>query len=242
MPLGAKFVCRTLRTAGLGESLVETKIAPPLEPSVREGLEIGYCARIGEVDVRLIARGDRAAEIVANAEQIVRDQLGDALIFGVDDDSMESVVVGLLTRQGKTLALAESCTGGLIANRITNVPGASRVFIAGLVTYSNDAKQSLLGVRRESLEAHGAVSETVAREMAEGARARLGTDYAISVTGVAGPSGGTADKPVGTVFMAVARRDGQTLVRRQFNNFDRETFKFVTSQQALTLLREQLVS
>ncbi len=240
MPLSAKFVCRTLRTAGMGESLVENKIAPPLEPLVRQGLEIGYCARIGEVDVRLIARGECASEIVAQAELTARELLGQTLIFGIDDDSMESAIVNLLTDQRKTLALAESCTGGMIANRITDVPGASAVLIAGLVTYSNQSKQALLGVRSESLDAHGAVSEVVAREMAEGAIARLDTDYAISVTGIAGPSGGTDAKPVGTVFMALARRDAQTIVRRQFNNFDRETFKFVTSQQSLSMLREQL--
>lgn len=242
LPLSAQFVCRTLRTAGMGESVVESKIAPPLDPLVHEGLQIGYCARIGEVDVRLVARGDCASKIVAQAEQIVRDQLGTQLIFGLDDDSMEGAIVKLLTEAGETVALVESCTGGLIANRITNISGASKVLIAGLVTYSNESKQSLVGVRPESLAAHGAVSEVVAREMAEGARARLGTDYAISVTGIAGPTGGTDAKPVGTVYMALARPDGKTIVRKQFNNFDRETFKFVTSQQALSMLRESLTT
>jgi len=242
LPLRSPFVCRTLRTAGMGESMVESKISPLLQPLVKQGLEIGYCARIGEVDVRLIARAGAAQAIVDSAEQIVRGQLDKGLIFGVDDDSLESVIVERLTRLRKTLALAESCTGGAIANRITNVPGASKVFMGGLVTYSNESKANLLGVRPESLQTHGAVSEVVAREMAEGALVRLGTDYALSVTGIAGPGGGTPEKPVGTVHMALARRDGPTLARLQHNNFDRETFKFITAQQAMTLLREQLVS
>jgi nicotinamide-nucleotide amidase len=240
MPLDTEFVCRTFKTAGLGESMVEHKIAPPLEFLTRQGLELGYCARIGEVDVRLVARGEGAEEMVAQGEKIVRDQLG-SLIFGMNDDLMESVIVRLLTERKKTLAIAESCTGGLIAHRITNVPGASEVLISGMVTYSNEAKKSLLGVRNESLLAHGAVSEVVAREMAEGARLRMGTDYAIATTGIAGPGGGSEEKPVGTVFIAMAEQ-GNTIVQQQFNPFDRETFKFVTSQQVLNLLRGAILA
>ena len=136
----------------------------------------------------------------------------------------------------QTLALAESCTGGTIANRITNVPGASAVFLAGLITYSNEAKQKFLGVRAETLAAHGAVSEATAKEMADGARRQTGADYAISVTGIAGPGGGTLEKPVGTVWIGIASANGVTAHRR-LNAFDRETFKSVTSQHALELLR-----
>jgi len=153
---------------------------------------------------------------------------------------MEAVVIRCLTERGKTLAVAESCTGGLIAHRLTNVPGASAVLMSGLVTYSNEAKRDLLGVRAESLLEAGAVSEVVAREMAEGARRRFKVDYALAVTGIAGPTGGTADKPVGTVFIALASDRGTT-VQLQFNPFDRETFKFVTSQQALDLLRRAVL-
>jgi len=241
LPLSGPFVCRTLRTAGLGESLVEQKVAPLLASLLREGMEIGYCARVGEVDVRLVARGKDAERRVADGEKIVREALGETLIFGVDWDSLESVVVRLLTERGQTLALAESCTGGFLANRITNVPGASAVLKAGLVTYSNESKQQLLGVRAETLAKHGAVSEETAREMAEGARQRLGTDFAIALTGIAGPGGGTETKPVGTVFMAVAEA-GKTTSRTHFNNFDRETFKFISSQQAMSLLRERLIA
>jgi nicotinamide-nucleotide amidase len=234
-PLDAPFVCRTLRTSGVGESEVEEKIAGPLRPFTDAGLELGYCARPREVDIRLTARGTDAAERVGAAEAVVLQLLGDH-VFGRDDEELEAVVVRLLTEQRKTLALAESCTGGRIADRITNVPGASAVLLNGWVTYSTESKQRLLGVRPETLVAHGAVSEPVAREMAEGARRISGVDYALAVTGIAGPSGGTAAKPVGTVFIACASA-GQTVVIDLFNPWDRETFKQVTSQQALQMLR-----
>ena len=206
---------------------------------VAAGLEIGYCARVGEVDVRFVARGPGAAQTVAEAERLVR-ALMPQHIFGEDDDQLEAVIVRRLTERKQTLALAESCTGGFLAHRITNVPGASAVFLAGLVTYSNEAKQRLLGVRAETLAAHGAVSEPVAREMAEGARERNGADYALAVTGIAGPAGGTPEKPVGTVFIALATAQ-KTVVLHPVNRFDRETFKYVTSQQALELLRRNML-
>lgn len=234
-PRNEAFVCRTLRTTGLGESMVERKIAGPLKQAVAVGLEIGYCARVGEVDVRLVARGKNAADVVKQSEEVVRRLLG-PLIYGADEATLESTIVELLTARKKTLALAESCTGGLIANRLTNVPGASIILDSGIISYSNSAKENLLGVSAETLAMHGAVSAEVAREMAEGARNQRGTDYGLSVTGIAGPGGGTEQKPVGTVFMAVSSKEG-TQVEQRFNPFDRETFKFVTSQQALDLLR-----
>jgi nicotinamide-nucleotide amidase len=238
-PSPAAFVCHTLRTTGLGESVVEERISGPLKHLTDSGLEIGYCARTGEVDVRLAARGEGAGRRVEGAGQIVRGLIGD-YIFGENDDELEAVIVRLLTERKQTLALAESCTGGYIANRITNVPGASAVLLAGLVTYSNEAKQRLLVVRAETLAQYGAVSEAVAREMAGGARREIGADYAIAVTGIAGPTGGTPDKPVGTVFIALAT-DRHTFVLKPVNRYDRETFKYVTSQQALELLRRTLI-
>ena len=130
--------------------------------------------------------------------------------------------------------------GGCIAHRITNVPGASAVLLAGLVTYSNAAKQKFLGVQADTLARHGAVSEAVAREMAEGARRQTQADYAVAVTGIAGPSGGTPEKPVGTLFIGLAGPSG-TVVERQLNPYDRETFKQVTTQQALELLRRTIL-
>ena len=238
LPLEGNFVCRTLRTTGIGESVVEEKISGPLHPQVEAGLDLGYCARPGQVDVRLAAHGAEAEQRVRDAEVIVWELLG-AHIYGVEDEDLETVIVRLLTERKATLALAESCTGGCIAHRVTNVPGASAVLLAGLVTYSNAAKQKYLGVHADTLARHGAVSEAVAREMAEGARLQTQADYALSVTGIAGPAGGTPDKPVGTVFIALAGPPG-TVVRHHVNPFDRETFKQVTAQQALDLLRRAI--
>ena len=239
-PAERAFVCRTLRTTGLGESWVEEKVAGPLKHLTDAGLEIGYCARVGEVDVRLAARGCGAQENVTEAERIVRGVIGDH-IYGADDESLEQSLVHLLTERKQTLVLAESCTGGYLAHRLTNISGASAVLLSGLVTYSNEAKQTFLGVKPETLAAHGAVSEAVAREMAEGARARSRADYALAITGIAGPSGGSEAKPAGTVFIALAS-EGETVVLRRLNRYDRETFKFVTSQQALDLLRRRALN
>jgi len=238
LPLPVPFVCRTLKTTGMGESQVEEKIALSLRALTDGGMDLGYCARIGEVDVRFVGRGVEAQRSVEDAERIVRGILG-PLVFAVDDEQLEETIVRLLASRKQTIALAESCTGGAIADRLTNVPGASAVFLAGLVTYSNEAKQKFLGVRAETLAQHGAVSEATVREMAEGARTATGADYAISVTGIAGPGGGTPEKPVGTVWIGVASAAG-TIAQRRFNAFDRETFKNVTSQHALDLLRRQM--
>jgi nicotinamide-nucleotide amidase len=145
-----------------------------------------------------------------------------------------------LTERKKNLALAESCTGGCIAHRVTNVPGASAVFLGGVVAYSNAVKGKFLGVRAGTLAAHGAVSEAVAREMAEGARKRFDADFGIGVTGIAGPGGGTKDKPVGMVFIALAGAF-ETIVERKINPFKRERFKEVTAQQALRMLHLKLI-
>ncbi len=239
LPPPGRLVCRTLRTTGMGESLVEQKISGQLAGLVSGGLELGYCARPGQVDVRLAARGAGAEELVGKAEQMVRERLG-RLVYGGEGDELETVLIGLLTERRETLALAESCTGGLLAHRLTNVPGASLVLLAGLVTYSDQAKQKFLGVRAETLAQDGAVSGPVAREMAEGARRQINSTYALSVTGIAGPRGGTPAKPVGTVFIGLAG-PFETKVEPNFNPFDRETFKQVTTQQALDLLRRSIL-
>jgi nicotinamide-nucleotide amidase len=240
LPPDEPLVCHTLRTTGLGESMVQERIARPLAPLIQRGLEIGYCARPGEVDLRLAARGAGAADLIAQAQAHLRGLLGE-FIFGVEEDSLEAVVVRQLTKRQQTLVLAESCTGGRVAGRITDVPGASVVFLGGLVTYSNQLKQSLLGVQADTLASHGAVSEPTARQMAQGARARYQADYAVAITGIAGPASGSEAKPVGTVFIALATAAG-TVVVRQLNRYDRETFKHVTSQQALELLRRELLA
>lgn len=228
-------ICRTLRTCGLGESMVEERIGKLLLPFLERGLELGYCARTGEVDVRLVALGPSASELVQAAEQIVRHQLSEYL-YAVDDQELEDVIIAMLKDRGETLALAESCTGGLIAHRLTNVPGASAVFMAGVVSYSNESKHKFLGVPGEIFTRHGAVSKECAAKMAEGVRTATGCTYGLSVTGIAGPGGGTPEKPVGTVCIGFSGPNG-TIAESYFNPMDRLTFKQWSSQQALTLLR-----
>lgn len=172
-------------------------------------------------------------------EKRMRELLG-THVFGVDDDTMASVVGKLLRERGQTLAVAESCTGGLIASKLTDVPGASDYFVAGLVTYANEAKISLLNVPAAVIAEHGAVSEECARAMAEGARDATGADYAIATTGIAGPSGGTDEKPVGLVYMAVADAS-DTIVQRQLWPGTREQFKQRVSQMALGMLRKRIL-
>ncbi len=237
-PLESEVSCATWRTTGLGESALAQRMEERLAALKDQGVELGYCAHYGAVDVRVIARGTGALQLTQEAGEVIRDELGEA-IFGRDDDTLELVVVRELTERHQTLAVAESCTGGAIAHRLTNIPGASAPFLGGFVTYSNEAKQKFLGVQAETLARHGAVSEETAREMAEGARRALGSDYALAVTGIAGPTGGTDAKPVGTVFIALASAD-KTIVLRQLNRWDREAFKAVTGNQALELLRRTL--
>lgn len=239
LPLTEAYACRTLKTTGVGESRVEEIIAPVLKGLTEAGMVIGYCARTGEVDVRFEAYGKTAWDLVNEAARLTRDLLPHH-IYGEGAETLEAVVVRLLTERGRRLVTAESCTGGYIAHRITNVPGASKILWGGLVTYANEAKQRCLGVAPELLAQHGAVSEPVAKAMAQGALATSGADLAIAVTGIAGPDGGTPDKPVGTVFIAVASRD-KCVAKRGLNSFDRETFKYITSQQALEMARRMVL-
>lgn len=157
-------------------------------------------------------------------------------------DSSEAVEVRIyrqLSSMGKTLVTAESCSGGLIAHRITNVPGASEYFVGGVVAYSNRIKELLIGVAPATLERHGAVSAATAQEMAEGARRRFDADYGLAVTGLAGPSGGSAEKPIGLVYIAVASEAGARVTRNQFDG-DRESIKRQTAETALRQLLEVL--
>ena len=223
-----------LKFTGIGESDFHDGIDAALAEV--DGLEHGYCAHVGEVDLRLI--GSPAA--LESGRGIALGKFADFLVSD-DGSSLEKTVVGLLAEKGMTLAIAESCTGGLISNRITNVPGSSAVFTHGFVTYANEAKRDLLGVRWDDLETHGAVSEIVARRMAEGALAVSGADIAVSVTGIAGPGGGTVEKPVGTAWVGVALRNGETHGRLFFQPRKRKDFKLAVSQYALDAVRRRLI-
>jgi nicotinamide-nucleotide amidase len=230
VPAAVEREMRSFRVTGLGESMVEERVG---EEWLARGLEVGYCARPGEVDLRLLG----PAEVLERATELVMERLG-AAIFTRDLRSLEEVVVATLTAQGTTLATAESCTGGAIANRITNVAGASEIFLAGYVTYANEAKTSAVGVPAALIAEHGAVSEPVARAMAEGAQRASGAKWALATTGIAGPGGGSEAKPVGTVYVALAG-PGRTVVEHHKFPTDRETFKNLVSQTALDLLLRQ---
>jgi nicotinamide-nucleotide amidase len=230
---GDRHECRIYKVVGMGESMLEAKIG--IELTKRDDLEVGYCARPNEVDFRLIG----PKEILDEVEPLVLAAVGEHLVSD-ENESMEEVVVHLLAQKGSTLATAESCTGGLLANRLTNIAGASAIFLEGFVTYSNASKTDLLGVPAGLITAHGAVSEEVARAMAEGARSKSGATYALATTGIAGPDGGTAEKPVGTVWMALAGDGMMTEVWKENRPTDRLTFKQVVTQSALDRLRKRL--
>ncbi len=227
-------VRRSYSIAGVGESLVEEAIGEKV--LAVPGIELGYCARPGEVEVRIIGQSGA----IQTADAIIRGELG-VSIFSDNDEVLEEVVVRLLKQRNRTLATAESCTGGLIANRITNVSGASEVFLAGYVTYANSAKSDILRIDPKMIDKHGAVSEAVARAMAEGARARAASNYGLATTGVAGPTGGSDEKPVGTVYIALASGDSETVARKFVFPTDRETFKQLAAQAALDLLRLKIL-
>jgi nicotinamide-nucleotide amidase len=233
VPASMSIERRLYKIADVGESLVEEAIGERV--LAIPGIELGYCARPGEVEVRVIGN----AVAIEQADAIIRSVLG-LSIFSATDELLEEVIVKLLATRHQTLAVAESCTGGLLANRITNVPGASEVFLAGCVCYANQAKTKMLNVDPRLIEEYGAVSEQVARALAEHARAQAGSSYALATTGIAGPGGGSSDKPVGTVYVALAV-PGETFVKRFFFPTDRETFKQLATQTALNLLRRKIL-
>ena len=209
---------QVLRFTGVGESDFHAKLDKELMTIA--DLEVGYCARTREVDLRLIG----SKKSTEQASQLALSTFP-GMCFSQNGESLEEIVVKLLDQQGKTISMAESCTGGLIAHRITNVPGASEVFTHGFVTYSNPAKQQLLGVSATTLEQHGAVSEAVAMQMAEGALAKAQADIAVSVTGIAGPGGGSEDKPVGTVWIGIATATSSKAIKKFTPTAERSSSK-----------------
>ncbi len=225
-----------LRTFGLPESEVNDRLNG-IEAA--HGVTIGYRAKLPEIEVKVLARAPSRDEARARSEVAageVRSRLGDEVVYGEGDTSLAETVCRLLEARAWTLALAESCTGGLVAELVTDVPGASRSFLGGAVTYSNASKAELLGVPPALIEAHGAVSEEVARAMAEGARRRFGSKLALAITGIAGPDGGTPEKPVGLVHFAVAS-DGGTTVRHTVFTGGRELVRRRAAFSGLALVR-----
>lgn len=228
-----------IRTIGIGESQLETDLKPLFDSY--EGLEVAYCAHQGQVDLRIrfSEEGGRQDQLLAIAEACKR-QLGDSFL-GLGHDSVVAVIANMLVARGQSIALAESCTGGFIANAFTNLPGSSSFFAGGVVSYSEEAKRDLLGVPVEMIQQHTAVSEEVAIAMASGAAERFESDYAISVTGYAGPSGGTPENPVGTVYIGLHSPRGIWATRFNWKT-TRETIKSRTLNAALDLLRRELLA
>ncbi|MDZ4817193.1 MAG: competence/damage-inducible protein A [Verrucomicrobiota bacterium] len=224
---------RSFRMTGIGESAAASTIQSNLNqfPSV----EVGYCIKPGDLEIRLLSSDSTALE---SASQVVERKLR-SFIFSAQGKSMEQTVVDLLITSGKTCSIAESCTGGLIGHRITNVPGSSAVFKGGVIAYHNSVKSNHLGVPDSTLEKKGAVSAETAVAMAEGVRTNLDADYGVAVTGIAGPASDDTQKSVGLVFVAVAG-SGKTVVEEKNFKTDRETFKILASQAALDLLRRTL--
>ncbi len=233
---------RTLKLACLPESVVEERIAPAYERFGRDTISV--LASPGEVRVVASARGstqERRARLAEMVAELTR--LGGRAVFAeTEEQTLEGVVGELLRRAGSTVVTAESCTGGLVAERLTRVAGSSAWFLGGAVTYTNALKHRLLGVPEAMLQAHGAVSEPVARAMAAGVRQRLGGDYGIGITGIAGPGGGSEAKPVGTVHLALAGPgEGDLEHRRVCFPGGRERVRRQTGQLALELLRRNLL-
>jgi nicotinamide-nucleotide amidase len=230
---------RTLRTTSIAESMIADRLGE-LARGVG-GLSLAYLPGQEGVDLRLTARGLPAADAdaaLARGIAALREHVG-SWAYGEDAVDLPAVMLDQCRATGRTLAVAESCTGGLLGARLTAVPGSSDVFVGGVIAYANDVKRALLDVPVEALAEHGAVSEPVARAMAAGARARTGARVGLAITGVAGPGGGTDEKPVGTVWIAVDV-DGETRTHRSVFIGDRDEIRFRASQFALELLRRTL--
>jgi len=237
---------KVLRTTGIGESAMEQKVKDLLRSA---NPTIAPLAGMGEAHLRITAKAaneETADAMIAKVEVELRERLGDC-IYGTDDETLEQVVVRELIARGLKIGLAESCTGGLISDRITDTPGSSAAFMAAVVSYSNNSKNKLLGVPADLIDKHGAVSAPVAEAMARGARGAAGADIGIGVTGIAGPGGGTPAKPVGLVYIALSRSEREhpeserTYSQEFIFSGDRRFIKRRASQAALTMLRNELL-
>ncbi|MDM7921580.1 MAG: competence/damage-inducible protein A [Pyrinomonadaceae bacterium] len=231
---------RILRVSGMGESAVDSAIAPIYK--TYESVRTAILFNKTEVEVHLYSKAETAEQadaVLAELVEKIAEALGVA-VFTTDGETMEQVIGRMLKERGKTVSVAESCTGGLIGRRITEVPGSSAYFIEGCVTYANEAKIRTLNVPRETLESFGAVSAETAEAMAKGMLERSGTDYAVSVTGIAGPDGGSEEKPVGTVFVGYADSRGTKSLKLVLPG-DRYLIRWRASQAALDYLRRQML-
>jgi nicotinamide-nucleotide amidase len=228
-----------LRTFGMGESSLDAELG---DIAASGQVSLGFRTAFPDNYLRPVARADSAAEAETQLARVcaaIRERLG-ALVYGEGDETLDAVAGRLLRESGKTVAVAESCTGGLIAERLTAAPGSSAYFLGGIVAYANSAKTALLGVPEALIAEHGAVSEPVARAMAEGVRTRFGADFGVSTTGISGPAGGSDTKPVGTVHVALARAEGTHCEHFVFP-LDRTRHRQLTAQIGLDWLRRALL-
>ena len=221
---------KLIRTTGYAESVLAYKIKKITD--LDHGCKIGYYPSVYGVDIRISSTSSSLLEKLFIGIQNI---LGD-ICFSHTKTPIEHLIVKKLSLMNKTISIAESCTGGLLGHRITNIPMASKVFNGGLITYSNKSKSRLLGIPKDLIDDHGAVSEIVAGKMSEEVRRRFETDYGISITGIAGPGGGTKEKPVGTVFIGISDNNSTKVSRYMFGK-DREKNKLKTSQAAFDMLR-----
>jgi nicotinamide-nucleotide amidase len=231
---------RTLKMAMMPESQVDARVAPIYKTYT--DVETTILAGAGEIQLHLRCRKDTSVEAEARVAELadkIEDELGDA-IFSRKGESIEQIVSYLLQMRSMTLAVAESCTGGLLAERVTSLGGSSRYFLGGAVVYSNELKTQFANVPRALIDQHGAVSREVASAMAEGIRKRCVASYGIGITGVAGPGGGTEQKPVGLVYIALAGEEGTQVVERNFPG-DRTRIRQFSTQQALEMIRRALL-
>jgi nicotinamide-nucleotide amidase len=226
---------RTLRTTSIGESALAERLGDIAR--LVDGFSVAYLPGWQGTDLRLTAEAPRADAdgALARAAARLRERAGD-YVYGEGDDDLAAVVLERCRTGRLTIATAESCTGGMLGERITAIAGSSDVYVGGVVAYDNRIKIEILGVSSDLIERHGAVSEEVARAMAEGARDRVGASVGIAITGIAGPSGGTPEKPVGTVWIGVAREQATTALGRRYIG-DRQEIRQRACQAALDLVR-----
>jgi nicotinamide-nucleotide amidase len=231
---------RVLKITGMGESACDARVAPIYKRFA--DVDTTILAAPGEIQLHLRTRGkseEAADKRLDELVELVEEELGDN-VYSDNGDSLEQIVSYFLQMRDATLSVAESCTGGLVAERLTSISGSSRYFIGGAVVYSNELKIKLADVPADLIDVYGAVSEQVARALAEGIRNRCGTTLGLGVTGVAGPTGGTAEKPVGLVFHALASESGTEVIKRTFAG-DRARIRWFASQQALDMVRRRLM-
>jgi nicotinamide-nucleotide amidase len=231
---------KVLKVCGMGESMVANELQEIVDPLTNP--TIAFLARPNEVSVRITAKAsdsDEASRMITVVADQIKEKLRES-VFAEDDQTMEQIIGILLSARHSTLAIAESCTGGSISDRITDVSGSSNYFQGAVVAYSNQIKTDLLGVSREDLSQHGAVSSPVAIQMAQGVRSLAETDYGLGITGIAGPTGATPQKPVGLVYVGLASQHGAYSKEFRFVG-DRVTIKRRASQMALDMLRRELL-